>query len=75
MYRFVVDDTITCNAYVGYRFESRNRWVRHTSVRVGVNNLFGEKPPLSSDSRGCDVSLYNTMARGLSWSVQLTKRL
>lgn len=75
VYRFVVDDTVTCNAFVGYRIESRNRWIRNTSIRVGVNNLFDEEPPLSSDSRGYDVGLYNTMARGLSWSVQVTKKL
>ena len=75
VYRFVVDDSVTCNAYVGYRFAARQRWLNQTSVRLGVNNLFDAKPPLSSDSRGYDVGLYNTLARGLSWSVQLTKKL
>jgi outer membrane receptor protein involved in Fe transport len=75
VYRFVVDDTVTCNANVGYRFSGRNRWTRDTSVRLGVTNLFDAEPPLSSDSRGYDVSLYNSMARGLSWSVQVTKKL
>ena len=75
VYRFVVDDTVTCNASVGYRFRGDNRWTRDTSVRLGVTNLFDAEPPLSSDSRGYDVGLYNTMARGLSWSVQVTKKL
>ncbi len=75
VYRFVVHDTKQYNAYVSYRFASRNRYLNDTSVRLGVVNLFDAEPPLSSDSRGYDVSLYNTMARGLSWSVQLTKKL
>jgi hypothetical protein len=37
--------------------------------------MFNTKPPLSSDSRGYDPSVYNQMARGQSWSLQLTKRL
>jgi outer membrane receptor protein involved in Fe transport len=48
--------------------------LNNTSVRVGVNNLFDAEPPLSSDSRGYDPSLYNTMARGRSYSLQLTKK-
>jgi len=39
-----------------------------------VNNVFDAIPPLSSDSRGYDPALYNTLARGLSWSVELTKK-
>jgi iron complex outermembrane receptor protein len=75
VYRYVVHDTKQYNAYVSYRFASQNRYLNNTSIRLGVVNLFDAEPPLSSDSRGYDVSLYNTMARGLSWSVQLTKKL
>ena len=45
-----------------------------TSLTVGVNNLFDAKPPLSADSRGYEPSLYNVMARGLTWSAQVTKK-
>jgi outer membrane receptor protein involved in Fe transport len=74
-YRYVVRDSISCNAYVSYRLQARNRWLHDTSFRVGVVNLFDKVPPLSSDSRGYDPALYNLMARGLSWSVQVTKKL
>jgi len=74
VYRYIVSDTISYNTYLSYRFDGRNRWVNNTSVRVGVNNLFDAEPPLSSDSRGYDPSLYNTMARGRSYSLQLTKK-
>jgi outer membrane receptor protein involved in Fe transport len=74
-YRFIVEDTMTYNAYVGYRVDSRNRWLNGTAIRLGVNNLTDEKPPLSSDSRGYDPAVYNTLARGLSWNLQITKKL
>ena len=45
------------------------------NIRLGVNNLFDAKPPLSADSRGYEPALYNVMARGLTWSVQVTKKL
>ncbi len=45
---------------------------RHVSG--SIVNLLNSKPPLSSDSRGYDPSQYNLMARGLSWSLQLTKK-
>ena len=45
------------------------------SLRLGVNNLLNSIPPLSADSRGYEPSLYNTMARGRTYSLQVTKKL
>jgi outer membrane receptor protein involved in Fe transport len=44
-------------------------------VRLGVNNLFDAEPPLSSDSRGYDPGIHNPLARGQTWSVQVTRKL
>jgi outer membrane receptor protein involved in Fe transport len=74
-YRYVVHDTKNYNVYVSYRISAQNRWLNDTHLRLGVNNLFDAKPPLSADSRGYEVGLYNTMARGLTWSFQATKKL
>ncbi len=74
-YRYVVHDSKTYNVFVSYRIESARRWLNGTSVRFGVNNLFDAEPPLSSDSRGYDPSLYNVMARGRTYSLQVTKKL
>lgn len=73
-YRYLVEDSVSVNAHVVYRIKSENHWFDGTSIRVGVVNAFDQIPPLSSDSRGYDPSLYNQMARGRSWSVQVTKR-
>lgn len=75
VYRYVVQDSVSYNAYVSYRFKSKSKWLGDTSVRFGVVNVTDEIPPLSSDSRGYDPSVYNLMARGRSWSLQLTRRL
>jgi outer membrane receptor protein involved in Fe transport len=75
VYRYVVKDSVSYNAYVSYRFKSKSKWLGDTSVRFGVVNLTDEIPPLSSDSRGYDPSVYNLMARGRSWSFQITRRL
>ncbi|MBA4136546.1 MAG: hypothetical protein C0518_04440 [Opitutus sp.] len=75
-YRYIVRDSISYNGYVSYRISAKqSKWLHDTSIRLGVVNLLNSKPPLSSDSRGYDPSLYNTMARGFAWSVQVTKRL
>lgn len=75
VYRYRVSDSISYNATVSYRIRTKSKWTNDTTVRVGVVNLFNAEPPLSSDSRGYDPSVYNLMARGQYWSVQLTKKL
>ncbi len=77
IYRYVVKDSTTYNAYVSYRFRGNDtsKWLRDTSVRLGVVNLLDDIPPLASDSRGYDPSVYNLMARGRTWSLQVTKKL
>jgi outer membrane receptor protein involved in Fe transport len=74
-YRYVVADSISYNTYVSYRIRAKGSWFNDTTLRVGVINLFEAVPPLSADSRGYDPGVYNQMARGRSWSVQVTKRL
>ncbi len=75
-YRYVVHDTKTYNVYLTYGFDTKNRWLKDTDLRLGINNILDAKPPLvSGSSQGYETSLYNTMARGTYWSFQITKRL
>ncbi len=74
-YRYVVHDSNSYNVFVTYRAGVSHRWLKHTSVRLGVNNLFDAQPPLSADSRGYDPAIYNLMARGRTYSLQVTKKL
>lgn len=74
-YRYVVHDTKSYNLFVSYRLAAQRGWLSQTTVRLGVNNLLDAEPPLSADSRGYDPSVYNVMARGRSYSLQVTKKL
>ena len=74
-YRYIVHDSNTYNAYVVYRVSAQNRWLKNLDLRLGVNNIFNLRPPLSADSRGYDVGLYNVIARGRTYSLQVTKKL
>lgn len=74
-YREVVHDTKTYNLFLSYRVESQNRWLRGTSLRLGVNNVFDVQPPLvAGTSQGYETSLYNVMARGRTYTLQTTKK-
>lgn len=74
-YRYIVHDSKSYNVYLTYRFSSDNRFLRNTDFRFGVNNFLNANPPLSADSRGYDVGVYNSMARGRQYSLQVTKKL
>jgi hypothetical protein len=74
-YRYVIHDSKSYNVFVSYRLSARNRWLNQTSFRLGVNNVFDAQPPLSADSRGYEPSLYNVLARGRTYSLQITKKL
>ena len=73
-YRFIVKATSSYNLFVTHRLKLPGNWLHHTNVRLGVNNLFNTEPPLSGDSRGYEPSVYNVMARGRTYSLQLTRK-
>jgi iron complex outermembrane receptor protein len=75
IYCYRVHDSISYNANVSYQFHSKYNWISNTTLRLGVINLLNAKPPLSSDSRGYDPAVYNVLARGQSWSIQIVKKL
>ena len=76
VYRYRVSDSLTFNAFVGYRFGSgTNRWLRNSSVRAGVINLKDTKPPFSSGANGYSTSVYGTMLAGRTWTMELSKGL
>jgi outer membrane receptor protein involved in Fe transport len=76
LYRMVHRDTQTYNTFLSYRLRKTDirSWLRDTSVRVGVNNLFNTEPPLSDDNNTYESALFNTMAKGRMYSLTLTKK-
>ena len=75
LYRMVHRDTQTYNAFLSYRLRKTDTrsWLRDTSMRVGVTNLFNAEPPLSDDNNSYESALFNTMAKGRMYSLTLTK--
>jgi outer membrane receptor protein involved in Fe transport len=72
-YRFRIKDTISYNTSLSYRILSKN-FLNDTTLRFGVVNLFNIAPPLSSDTRGYDPSVYTSIARGRTYNLQITKK-
>jgi iron complex outermembrane recepter protein len=74
-YYFRVRSSLSFNAFVSHRFD-RNapRWLRDSAVRLGVNNLTDEAPPLGPDTPGYFASVYNYLALGRTWTLELSRR-
>jgi len=74
-YWYKVASTLTFNLFVTHRFGAdTHRWLRNSTVRVGVTNITAEDPPLSADPSGYQASVYNYLAVGRTWTLELTKR-
>jgi outer membrane receptor protein involved in Fe transport len=65
-----VDDWFTLNAAVSYTIENDTA-LDGTRLRVGINNLFNEDPPLADQSFGFFSNLHS--ARGRQFSISLRK--
>lgn len=73
VYRYVVDDLWTFNAFVSYRFPaSTGKITSGASVRLGVSNFTNEEPPLTSS--GFSSSVNSNVIAGRTWSVEVAKR-
>ena len=75
LYRYRVRDVISYNAAVGYRFErDASKWLRNSSVRLGVVNLTDQEPPLTSSTPGYDHSVHGSLFPGRTWTVELARQ-
>lgn len=70
-YRYLIPDSVMYNAFVAYAF-SGDGWLRHTSVRLTVNNVFDREPPLSPNALGYEPTIYDD--RGRLWGFEVTKQ-
>ena len=67
---FPVDEYIEVNASTNYRFES-DGFFNQSTLKVGVNNLFDEEPPLADEITGYIRELHSS--KGRYFYVSLTK--
>jgi iron complex outermembrane recepter protein len=58
-----VKSNLRVSTYVDYRPQLANLPLTNTRVRVGVNNLFDEAPPLYRNARGWDTSYHSVKGR------------
>ena len=73
-YWLKVDPFISHNASVNYRFgDKQSRWLRGLGVRVAVNNVLDEEPPLADEQFGYRTSAANP--RGRQFVIELNKKL
>ncbi len=56
-----IEEWVTFNTYVDYRFEEGS--LEDTRIRLGVNNLTDEEPPLFDASAGYSASLHSNRGR------------
>jgi len=74
LYRYVVHDVTTFNAFLSRRFDAdAARWLKHTTMRASVVNLTDRKPPLASGNFGYSTAVHSSLFAGRTWSVEVTK--
>jgi iron complex outermembrane recepter protein len=74
-YRYRVSDVVSYNAAVGYRFtRDASRWLRNSSVRLGIVNLTDKEPPLTPDTAGYATSVHASLFPGRTWTLELTRQ-
>ena len=74
VYRYVMHDSVTFNASLGYRFDATGtEWLRRKRIRVGVVNLADKAPPLASGQFAYSPSINQSMVTGRTWTMELTK--
>jgi iron complex outermembrane receptor protein len=70
------DPQYQVNLGLGYRFgRERTKWLRQTSVRVGVNNLLDDQPSRRADQNGYSGSIGTSLWVGRAYSFSLTREL
>lgn len=76
-YRYVIEETLTFNAFAGHRFDDgTDRWFDQSNVTLGVVNLTNEEPPLAAgfDGFGYSSSVHGRLLPGRTWTLELTKQ-
>lgn len=66
---FPVDDWLVFNGSAGYKWQ--DGWLEGTALRLGVNNILNEDPPLADEAFGYYATLHDN--RGRYYYMQLSK--
>ncbi|MBI5768834.1 MAG: TonB-dependent receptor [Verrucomicrobia bacterium] len=75
VYRYRVHDVVSFNGYLQRRFgPEAHRWLRGSSVRLGVINFTDKEPPLVSGAFGYSASVHGSLFQGRTWTMELTRQ-
>jgi outer membrane receptor protein involved in Fe transport len=75
VYRYRVDDVISYNAAIGYRWnQTGSPLFKNTSIRLGIVNLTDQEPPLTADTAGYATSIHAHLFPGRTWTLELTRQ-
>lgn len=70
------DPQYQVNFGLGYRVgRSSSKWLRQSSVRLGVNNVLDDKPSRRADQTGYSGSIGTSLWVGRAYSLSLTREL
>ncbi|MES2696528.1 MAG: TonB-dependent receptor [Verrucomicrobiota bacterium] len=76
VYRYVVSDVISYNAQVGRSFGAGySKWLRGSSIRLGVVNLTDRRPPLAAGNFGYSAAVHGGLYAGRTWTLELSRQL
>lgn len=68
------DDQIQLNGSVSYRFDGdRHRWLKGSSVRLGINNLLDTEPTLSAGNEGYGGATGSSVFVGRAYSLEFKR--
>lgn len=74
-YRFVLGSVTTFNLNFSYRFsEDASKWLRDSTLRLGVVNLTDKEPPLAANNFGYDPGVHGHLITGRMLTLELTRR-
>lgn len=75
IYPFVLSSVVTYNLNLGYDLgEDNPAWLRNTSIRLGVVNLFDKAPPVAPSNFGYDASVHGHLILGRTWTIELSRK-
>lgn len=77
VYRYRVEDVLSFNAFGGYGFGSDGpRWLRNSTLRLGIINVADTAPPVSSGNFGFGYSgsVHGSLLAGRTWTFEMSKQ-
>lgn len=74
IHRLVIPPTTSFNLSLTHAFGEAAGWLRGTRVRLGINNVTNEEPPLSSGAFGHDAAVSQMLLAGRTFSLEVARR-